>query len=378
MNIDNKIKETKIFLENEVIPFVRNWELKNRGIPKKIVKKLGSNGFLTLLVDRKYGGQNLNLLDYCRLTELLAEADCGLANLINVNNSPVSLAIQNHGKPEQISDFLIPMTKGNKKGCFMLSEPQAGSDARNLKTTAKQNKEGFIVNGRKKFITGGSSADFGLLAAQALSQNGSKLGISLFLVDRKDYEVVKIADKLGHRNVDTAEIRFKNTKISNKNLLGPIGGGYKISLKYLNTGRIAVAAQAVGVALAAFKLSSEFAKKRVTFSKPIIEHQAIGHKLSEMAVKITAARELTKNAASLHHQGKGEVEASIAKLYSSKIAEEVTSEALHIAGGHGYMEDNLFAKLYRDAKVLSIYEGTSDIQNLIIARRIAKGWTPST
>lgn len=336
---------------------------------------MGELGYFAMLVPAEHGGGGLDMVSYALVSEQFAAGDCGVCNLMNVTNSPVASAISDHGSAAQIERFLAPLVRGEQRGCFMLSEAQAGSDAAAIATRAERTSGGYRLKGTKQFVTAGDSADFALVVA-VTDPSAGKRGISTFLVDRDAYRVARLEGKLGHRNCDTAEVEFEDVMVDDTALLGAEGDGYRIALAYLNTGRIGVAAQGVGVARAAFDAATRYATQRKTFGKAIIEHQAVGFRLAQMATKITAARQLTLFAAALVDSGQAAIaEASMAKAYATSIAEEVTSDAIQIHGGYGYLNSCPVEKLYRDARVLSIYEGTNDIQHLVIARAIAGGWS---
>ncbi|MEC9248828.1 MAG: acyl-CoA dehydrogenase family protein, partial [Pseudomonadota bacterium] len=266
--------------------------------------------------------------------------------------------------------------KGEIIGCFMLSEPGSGSDASSIETSAEKTTDGYVINGRKKFVTGGNTASVALVAVKTDKSLGKK-GISLFLIPREKYEIDRLENKMGHRNVDTADVVFNDSLVSDDALLGEVGDGYLICLKLLNTGRIGVAAQGVGVAVAAFNKAKSYAMERKAFNKTLIEHQSVAFRLTDMATRISSARQLTLLAAAKADSGERCIaECSMAKVYASEVAEQVTSDAVQIFGGDGYLKEAGVEKLFRDARVLSIYEGTNDIQKIVISREIQNGWSP--
>jgi alkylation response protein AidB-like acyl-CoA dehydrogenase len=361
------------FAQREIAPFASAWEHAGTGVPQEVLRALATQGYFGLLVPTALGGSGFDMLAYALVTEELAAADCGICNLVNVSNSPVSTALRDHGTPTQHARFLAPLAAGAMRGCFLLTEPHAGSDASALQTSATLKESGWILNGRKCFVTAGRSAHLALVIAVTDASAG-KRGISAFIVptDTPGYQVTRLEDKLGHRNCDTAEVLLENVHVGDAHLLGRPGDGYRIALAYLEGGRIGVAAQAVGVARAALEAALTYARERESFGRPIIEHQAVGFRLARMATRLEAARQLTWHAASLAGDGQSAlVAASMAKAFASEAAEEICSDALQVLGGAGYTRNHPVEKFYRDARVLSIYEGTNDIQNLVIARRLA-------
>ena len=374
--IDLLLANTKKFVNNEIIPKALDWERKGNRIPTRVLEELGRLGFFGLLIDSKFGGSGLDITSYAKVTEILATGDCGVANLVNVSNSPVAMAIERYGTDIQKSKYLSALAKGEKRGCFMLSESNSGSDASSIQTMGREAAGGYLINGRKKFVTGGDSASVALVAVKT-DQSLGKKGISLFLIPRDSYEVDRLENKMGHKNVDTADVVFRESFVQEGALLGKLGEGYSICLKLLNTGRIGVAAQGVGIALAAFQQARSYALTRKTFGKNLIENQSISFRLTDMATKISGARQLTLLAANQADKGERSVaESSMAKIYASEIAEQVTSDAIQIFGGDGYLEETGVEKLYRDARVLSIYEGSNEIQRIVMSREIEKGWSP--
>ena len=363
------------FAQREIAPFASGWERAGTGVPEDVLRALATQGYFGLLVPTAFGGSGLDMLAYALVTEELAAADCGVCNLVNVSNSPVSTALRDHGTLAQHTRFLAPLAGGEIRGCFLLTEPHAGSDASALRTSATRTESGWVLNGTKCFVTAGRSAHLALVIAVTDASAG-KRGISAFLVSTNTpgYRVTRLEDKLGHRNCDTAEVFLDNIEVTDEHLLGKPGDGYRIALAYLEGGRIGVAAQAVGVARAALEASLAYARERESFGRPIIEHQAVGFRLARMATRLEAARQLTWHAASLAVDGQSALlAASMAKAFASEAAEEICSDAMQVLGGAGYTRNYPVEKFYRDARVLSIYEGTNDIQNLVIARQLAAG-----
>ena len=363
------------FAQREIAPFAAGWEQTGTGVPENVLGALAAQGYFGLLVPTALGGSGLDMLAYALVTEELAAADCGICNLVNVSNSPVSTALRDHGTPTQHARFLAPLARGERRGCFLLTEPHAGSDASALRTTARGTGRGWVLNGTKCFVTAGRSAHLALVVAVTDASAG-KRGISAFIVatDTPGYRVTRLEDKLGHRNCDTAEVVLDSVEVGDDHLLGKCGDGYRIALAYLEGGRIGVAAQSVGVARAALEAALTYARERESFGQPIIQHQAVGFRLARMATRLEAARQLTWHAASLASHGQSALlAASMAKAFASEAAEEICSDALQVLGGAGYTRNHPVEKFYRDARVLSIYEGTNDIQNLVIARQLAAG-----
>ncbi len=359
------------------MPHVGAWERDGTGAPEALLREMGTVGFFGMLIPEAFGGAGLDFVSYALATEELAAADCGLCNLVNVSNSPVAAALRDYGTPSQRERWLPLLAAGDLRGCFLLTEAAAGSDAAAIETTASREGDRFEITGAKHFVTAGVSGHLALVVARAPGSRG-KDGISTFLVPTESpgYRVVRIEDKLGHRNCDTAQIALDGVVVDTEHRLGPEGAGYKIALAYLNGGRIGVAAQGVGVARAALECALAYAQERKTFGKPIFEHQAVAFQLAEMATQVSAARALTLQAAALEDAGQPAVaEASMAKQFASRTAEFVASEAIQILGGYGYLRDFPVEKYYRDARVLRIYEGTNEIQKLVIARQLAAGWS---
>ena len=376
-NINLILEQTKKLVTTKIAPYALLWENEGKGVPSEVIKMLGDLGYFGILIDNKFGGLNQSIANYTKITEILAMGDCGLTNLVNVSNSPVAMAIERYGSAYQQSQYLNGMATGKTIGCFMLSEPSSGSDASSIETTAKKVSGGYVINGRKKFVTGGASASVALVAAKT-NKNIGKKGISLFLVPRESYKIGRLENKMGHRNIDTADVIFDDSKVSDNTLLGELGSGYSICLTLLNTGRIAVAAQAIGVASAAFEQARAYALERKTFGKKLINHQSLSFRLTDMATQIISARQLALFAAQkADARERCIAESSMAKIYASEIAEKVTSSAIQIFGGDGYLQETGIEKLYRDARVLSIYEGTNDIQRIVIGREIESGWSPN-
>ena len=355
-----------------IAPHAATWERDGTGTPTSVLESLGQQGYFGLLVPQEYGGSAVDMVSYALITEAFAAADCGLCNLVNVSNSPVAAAIRDHGNAAQCARWLSAMAAGKVHACFMLTEADAGSDAGALSTRATRDGDDWLLSGTKRFVTAGQSAQLALVIA-VIDPAAGRRGMSAFLVptDTSGYTVTRLEDKLGHRNCDTAEVVFDNLRIADSARLGEPGAGYRIALSYLNGGRIGVAAQAVGVAQAALQAAVSYAHERRTFGRAIIEHQAVAFRLADMATRISAARALTLQTAARADAGDDiATDAAMAKAFASEMAERVTSDALQVFGGYGYLRDYPVEKYYRDARVLSIYEGSNDIQNMVIARAL--------
>lgn len=365
--------ETRRFAESEILPFVREWEALGQA-PRALYKKMAELGLMGMTVSSDYGGADLDFISYALAIEELSAADGGICNVMSANNSPVALAIQNHGTDWQKENYLRRLTAGEWLSSIHLTEPHTGSDAAALKTLAVQDGDEYVLNGSKAFITAGASSDLAMIIAVTDPAAGKK-GMTAFITPTANpgYLVVRKEDKLGHRTNDTAEIRFENMRVPCCDVLGEVGKGLGIALANLSLGRIGVAAQATGGARAALAAANEYANERETFGKKIVDHQAIAFKLADMATQIEAARQLYLHAAALYTDGRDCVkEASMAKLFASEMAERVASEAIQIHGGYGYLRDGPVEKIYRDVRVYQIYEGTSEVQKILIARALNK------
>lgn len=344
--------------------------------PREEVRKLGELGFMGMMADPAYGGSGLDTLSYVLAMEEVAKVDASVAVVMSVNNSLVCYGLEKYGTEEQKEKYLKPLASGEKLGAFCLSEPEAGSDATSQRTTAEDKGDHYLVNGIKNWITNGGSADIYLVIAQ--TDPGLKhKGINALVVEKgqKGFEVGKKEDKMGIRASDTHSLNFNEVVVPKENRIGADGFGFKFAMSTLNGGRIGIAAQALGIAAGAFELSVKYAKERKAFGKPIAEHQAIQFKLAEMKTRINAARWMVYKAARDKDQGQDYVEsAAMAKLYASEVAMWATTEAVQIHGGYGYVREYHVERMMRDAKITQIYEGTSEIQKLVIAREILKGF----
>ncbi|MGQ3070710.1 MAG: acyl-CoA dehydrogenase family protein [Ferrovibrionaceae bacterium] len=343
-------------------------------VPRHLLDRMGELGLMGMCVPEEFGGAGADYLSYALALEEIAAGDGALSTVMSVNNAPVCAALLRYGSKAQQERFLVPCAKGEIIGAFCLTEPQAGSDASALKTRAVRKADGgWVINGVKQFITSGSIAGVALVFAVTDPAAGKK-GISCFVVptDAKGYVVASIEKKLGQRCSDTCQILFEDLEVGPEALLGDEGDGYRIALANLETGRIGIAAQAVGMARAAFDAAVDYAQQREAFGVKIMQHQAVAFRLADMATQIEAARMLVHNAARLKDQGIPCLkEASMAKLFASEIAEKVCSDAIQTLGGYGYLADFPVERIYRDVRVCQIYEGTSDVQRLVISRALA-------
>jgi hypothetical protein len=366
------IQESARALANKVIrPFSNEWADK-KTFPHDALKALGHAGFMGMLIPQSYGGAEIDYISYVLVIHEIAKADGALSTIVSVHNSVAMLPILKYGNEEQKKTFLVPMAKGEKLGAFCLSEPQAGSDAANLQTKAVRHDDEFILNGVKQFVTSGKNADIAIVFAVTDSKQ-KQHGISAFIVptNTKGYQIAKIEHKMGQHASEIAQIVLDDCHIPASYQLGSLGEGYKIALSNLECGRLGIAAQSIGMASEALDLSLQYAKERKTFGKFLYEHEAISFKLADMATELEAAKQLLFHAALLRdHQKPCLKEASMAKLFASEMAEKVCRQAMQIYGGYGYLSDFPLERIYRDVRVTSIYEGTSDIQRLIIGRAL--------
>jgi len=361
----------KEFAESEIAPSAVQRDITGE-FPKEIVKKLGELGFLGMMVPPEFGGAGLDTISYVLAMIEISKVDASVGVIMSVNNSLVCYGLEKYGSPYIKEKYLLPLAKGEKLGAFALSEPEAGSDATKQKTTADRYGNFYVLNGIKNWITNGTSADYVLVMATTDKSKGHH-GISTFIVEKgtPGFGHGKKEDKLGIRSSDTCSLTFENCKVPAENLVWEEGKGFNFAMNTLNGGRIGIAAQALGIAEASFEAALKYSKERKAFGAPISDFQAIQFKLSDMAVKIDAAKLLTLKAAALKDAGQQYYkEAAMAKLYSSRIAVECALEAIQIHGGYGYVREYLVERYLRDAKITEIYEGTSEIQNIIIARAL--------
>lgn len=361
------------FAEAELKPGVIERDEKQQ-FPREQVKKLGDLGFLGMMTSPEYNGAGLDTVSYVLVMEELSKIDASTAVVVSVNNSLVCYGLEKFGTAEQKEKYLKPLAQGSQIGAFCLSEPNAGSDASSQHTTAVDMGDYYLLNGTKNWITNGNSATTYLVMAQTHPELGHR-GINAFIVERgmEGFTIGPKENKLGIRGSDTHSLLFSDVRIPKENRMGEDGFGFKFAMKVLEGGRIGIAAQALGIASGAFELAVKYAKERKTFDKAIAEHQAIQFKLADMHTQIEAARLLCLRAAWLKDQGQPYAEASaIAKLYASEVAMKVTIEAVQIHGGYGFVKEYHVERLMRDAKITQIYEGTSEIQRLVISRAILK------
>ena len=361
----------KEFAESEIAPSSIERDIKAE-FPLEIVKKLGELGFMGMMVSPEYGGAGLDTVSYVLALIEISKVDASVGVIMSVNNSLVCYGLQEYGTDYIKEKYLTPLAKGEKLGAFALSEPEAGSDATHQKTTADKKDDYYYLNGVKNWTTNGKSADYYLVMATTDKEKGHH-GISTLVVEKgmEGFDQGKKEDKLGIRSSDTCSLTFENCKVPAENLVWEEGKGFKFAMNTLNGGRIGIAAQAIGIAEASLEASVKYSQQRKAFGKHISDFQAVQFKLSDMATKIDAAKLLTYKAAALKDNNKSYVaEAAMAKLYSSKIAVECALDAVQIHGGYGYVREYLVERYLRDAKITEIYEGTSEIQKLVIARSL--------
>lgn len=340
--------------------------------PKEQVKKMAELGFLGMMVSPEYGGGGMDTLSYVIAMEEISKVDASCSVIMSVNNSLVCWGLEEYGTEEQKQKYLVPLAKGEKIGAFCLSEPEAGSDATSQRTTAIDKGDHYLLNGTKNWITNGGSASTYLVIAQTDATKGHR-GINALIVEKgmPGFEIAKKEDKLGIRASDTHTLIFNDVKVPKENRIGEEGFGFKFAMKTLSGGRIGIAAQALGIAAGAYELAAAYSKQRKAFGKEIINHQAVAFKLADMATEIEAARLLVYKAARLKDQGKNyDIASAMAKVFASETAMKVTTEAVQIHGGYGYVKEYHVERLMRDAKITQIYEGTSEVQRIVISRGV--------
>ena len=362
------------FAQNEIAPLAREYDEEEK-FPRPQLAGLAELGLLGMIIPEEYGGAGFDAVSYALALEEIAKADASLAVIVSVTNSVCAFPILSWGTEEQKQKYLVPLAKGEMLGAFCLSEPQAGSDATNLKTRAADDGDFFVLNGTKSWVTNGGEAGVYLVMAVTGDNNGRK-EISAFLLEgeTKGFSVSSVEHKMGQRASQTTEMSLVDVRVSKENLLGGIGNGLKVAFSSLDNGRIGVAAASVGIAQAALEEATTYAKDRTAFGQPIAEFQAIQHKLADMATATEAARLMTLRAAAMkdvNHKQTGFF-ASMAKLFASENANKVCAEAIQIHGGNGYSRHYDVEKYYRDARITTIYEGTSEMQRIIISRGILK------
>lgn len=362
------------FAQNVLKPGVIDRDNQQR-FPAEEIKQLGELGFMGMMVDPKYGGSGMDTLSYVLAMEEISKVDASTSVCMSVNNSLVCWGIEHYGTEEQKLKYLVPLAKGEKIGAFCLSEPEAGSDATSQRTTAIDHGDYYLLNGTKNWITNGSSASIYLVVAQTNVELGHK-GINVFILERgmEGFIVGAKEDKLGIRGSDTHTLLFNDVKVPKENRIGEDGFGFKFAMKVLSGGRIGIAAQALGIAAGGLELSVAYSKERKAFGKEIYKHQAIAFKIADMATEVEAARMLVYKSAVDKDQGRNYDQSSaMAKLYASKVAMEQTVEAVQIHGGYGFVKEYHVERLMRDAKITQIYEGTSEVQKIVISRGVLNG-----
>ncbi|MES2424995.1 MAG: acyl-CoA dehydrogenase family protein [Pseudomonadota bacterium] len=362
----------RAFAQQELWPNAARWDREHH-FPKDAHQGLAALGAYGICVPEEYGGANFDYLTLAVVLEEIAAGDGGTSTAISVTNCPVNAILMRYGTPAQKKQWLTPLAQGEMLGIFCLTEPHVGSDASGLKTTAVKDGDGYVLNGVKQFITSGKYGHAAIVIA-VTDKGAGKKGMSAFIVPTSapGYVVARLEDKLGQHSSDTAQINFDNCRIPAENLIGAEGEGYKIALGGLEGGRIGIASQSIGMARSAFDVAVAYAKERTSFGKSIFEHQAVGFRLAECATKIEAARQLTWHAAALRDAGRPCLkEAAMAKLFASEMAEQVCTAALQTLGGYGYVNDFPIERIYRDVRVCQIYEGTSDVQKILIQRALA-------
>lgn len=361
------------FAREEIAPSVVERDI-NSEFPAEIIKQMGELGFMGMLVDPKWGGGGMDIISYVLSLIEISKVDAGIGTIMSVQNSLACWILENFGNDEQKEKFLRPLAEGRHLGAYCLSEPEAGSDARKQHTVAVKDGNHWVLNGTKNWITSGKHADTYIVFAQTNPEFEHK-GIAAFIIPKgtEGFEPGLKEDKMGLRTSDTTSIGLTNVRVPEENLIGNVGDGFYIAMKGLTGGRIGIAAQSLGIAKGAFDAAVKYSKERKTMGKPICEHQLIQQKLAQMSMKISAAEMLTLKAAWMRSQGfDHNRESSEAKLFASTIANEIAHQAVQVHGGYGYVREYQVERMMRDAKVTEIYEGTSEIQHIVIARDIIK------
>lgn len=362
------------FAQSELLPGVIERDNKQE-FPQELVKKMGDLGFMGIMVDPKYGGSGMDAISYVLVMEELSKIDASASVMVSVNNSLVCYGLEAYGTEAQKQKYLTKLATGEQIGAFCLSEPEAGSDATSQATTAIYKGDHYVINGTKNWITNGGRSDVYLVIAQTDREKGHR-GINAFIVEKgmEGFHIGPKEDKLGIRGSDTHTLQFNDVKVPKENRIGEDGFGFKFAMKTLSGGRIGIAAQALGIASGAYELALKYSKERKAFGTEICNHQAIAFKLADMYTEIEAARLLVMKAAYEKDQGKNyDMASAMAKLYASKVAMEQTVEAVQIHGGNGFVKEYHVERLMRDAKITQIYEGTSEIQKIVISRGVIKG-----
>ncbi len=361
------------FAQRELLPGVIERDT-HQIFPAEQIKKMGELGFMGMMVDPKYGGGGMDTISYVLAMEEISKIDASASVCMSVNNSLVCWGLEKYGTEEQKQKYLVPLAKGEKIGAFCLSEPEAGSDATSQRTTAEDKGDYYLLNGTKNWITNGTTSEVYLVFAMTNKEKKAH-GISCFIVERgtPGFEILKKEKKLGIRSSDTCSLGFTDCSVPAANMLGPEGEGFKIAMRSLDGGRIGIAAQALGIAAASLERALKYAKERHSFGKMIIEHQAIQMKLADIATELDAARLLTLQAAWMKDQHlKYSRQAGIAKLFASRLSVKAALEAIQIHGGYGYVQEYEVERYLRDAKITEIYEGTSEVQCIVIARDLLR------
>jgi butyryl-CoA dehydrogenase len=360
------------FAQEQLWPNAAQWD-KDHHFPKDVHQGLAALGAYGICVPEEFGGANLDYITLALVLEEIAAGDGGTSTAIGVTNCPVNAILMRYGNAAQKKQWLTPLAQGQMLGLFCLTEPQVGSDAASLNTTAVKDGDHYAINGVKQFITSGKNGHVAIVLAMTDKAAGKK-GMSAFIVptDAPGYVVARLEDKLGQHSSDTAQINFDNCRIPAENLIGAEGEGYRIALGALEGGRIGIAAQSIGMARSAFEFALAYAKERQSFGTAIFNHQAVGFRLADCATQLEAGRQLTWHAAAMRDAGIPCLkEAAMAKLFASEMAEKVCSAAIQTLGGYGYVTDFPVERIYRDVRVCQIYEGTSDVQKIIIQRALA-------
>jgi butyryl-CoA dehydrogenase len=361
----------RAFAQQELWPYAAQWD-KEHHFPHEAHKGLAALGAYGICVPEEFGGANLDYVTLALVLEEIAAGDGGTSTAISVTNCPVNAILMRYGNPAQKKKWLTRLAQGELLGVFCLTEPHVGSDASALRTTATREGDGYVINGVKQFITSGKNGNLAVVIA-VTDKGAGKKGMSAFLVptDAPGYVVARLEDKIGQHSSDTAQINFDQCRIPAENLIGEEGEGYRIALSALEGGRIGIAAQSVGMARSALEVAIDYAKERESFGTAIINHQAVGFRLADCATQLEAARQLIWHAASLRDAGRPCLkEAAMAKLFASEMAERVCSAAIQTLGGYGYVSDFPVERIWRDVRVCQIYEGTSDVQKIIIQRAL--------
>lgn len=361
------------FAQTELLPGVIERD-NAQTFPESLVRKMGELGFLGIMVDPKYGGSGMDAISYVLIMEELSKVDASASVMVSVNNSLVCYGLESYGNEAQKEKYLTKLATGESVGAFCLSEPEAGSDATSQRTSAIDKGDHYILNGTKNWITNGGRAEVYLVIAQTDKHKGSH-GINAFILEKgmPGFDIGPKEDKLGIRGSDTHTLQFNDVKVPKENRIGDDGFGFRFAMRTLSGGRIGIAAQALGIAAGAYELALKYSKERKAFGTEICNHQAIAFKLADMHTEIEAARMLVMRAAWDKDQGKNyDMSSAMAKLYASKVAMEHTVEAVQIHGGNGFVKEYHVERLMRDAKITQIYEGTSEIQKIVISRGIIK------